>query len=264
MNNLHRELAPITDAAWAEIDEEARRTFRGSIAGRRVVDLIGPSGPDLAAVGTGHLSAVEAPVQGVQARLHEAQHVVQLRVPFRISRQAADGVELGSRDSDWQPVKDAARAMALAEDQAIFRGAAGAGIEGIEPGSSNEPLAVPADVRDLTDVVSRGLTQLRLAGVGGPYSLLLSPGLFTAVSEITDHGFPVREHIRRLIDGDIVWAPALEGALLLSTRGGDFELHLGQDLSIGYSSHDADSIELYCQESLTFFSYAGEASVVIR
>ena len=64
--------------------------------------------------------------------------------------------------------------------------------------------------------------------------------------------------------GDIVWAPGLDGALLLSTRGGDYALHLGQDLSIGYLSHDADSIELYHQETLTFLVYTSEASVAIR
>lgn len=264
MNNLHRTLAPISAAAWAEIDEEACRTFKRSIAGRRVVDVTGPSGPTLAAIGTGHLAAVEAPVDGVQARLYTAQPVVRLRVPFRVSREAVDDVERGARDSDWQPVKDAVQTMALAEDRAIFHGATAAGIRGIGPGSSHEVLPLPADVRDLIDVVAKGLTRLGLAGVDGPYALLLGADLFTAVSEITDHGFPVREHINRLISGDIVWAPALEGALLLSVRGGDFELHLGQDLSIGYLSHDADTIELYCQESMTFVSHTDEASIVIR
>lgn len=61
MTNLHRELAPITPSAWAEIEQEADRTFRRNVAGRRVVDVTGPDGPELAAVGTGHLSPVEAP-----------------------------------------------------------------------------------------------------------------------------------------------------------------------------------------------------------
>jgi uncharacterized linocin/CFP29 family protein len=44
MNNLHRELAPISDTAWAQIEEEASRTLKRYLAGRRVVDLHGPSG----------------------------------------------------------------------------------------------------------------------------------------------------------------------------------------------------------------------------
>jgi uncharacterized linocin/CFP29 family protein len=112
-------------------------------------------------------------------------------------------------------------------------------------------------------VVSKALSQLRLAGVAGPYSLLLSADAWTAVSETSDHGYPIREHLARLLDGDIIWAPAIDGALLLSGRGGDYELRLGQDLSIGYLSHDAERVELYFVESFTFSVYTTEASVAI-
>ena len=95
----------------------------------------------------------------------------------------------------------------------------------------------------------------------GPFSLLLSADAYTLVSETSDHGYPLSEHLARLIDGDMIWAPAINGALLLSGRGGDFELRLGQDLSIGYLSHDADSVQLYFTESLTFAVYTTEASV---
>ncbi len=262
MNNLHRELAPISDAAWSEIEDEARRTFTRHLAGRRVVDVIGPAGSGLSAVGTGHLRDLPTAGGGVIVQQREAQLLVEFRVPFTVTRRAVDDVERGAKDSDWQPVKDAARAIALAEDGAIFHGLADAGIGGITPGSSNAPLPVPADVQQLPDAVSQGLAALRLAGVGGPYSLLVSADVYTAVSETTDHGYPIRDHLARLLgDGEIIWAPALQGALLLSTRGGDHELHLGQDLSIGYASHDADRIRLYLQESLTFLALTAEASV---
>ena len=130
MNNLHRELAPISAAAWAEIEDEARRTFTLHLAGRRVVDLDGANGPGLAAVGTGHLDPIGAPGPGVQARVRRAQPVVELRVPFTVTRAAVDDVERGSQDSDWQPVKDAARTMALTEDRAVFEGWPEVGITG--------------------------------------------------------------------------------------------------------------------------------------
>lgn len=263
MNNLHRELAPISDAAWSEIEDEARRTFERWIAGRRVVDVVGPEGAELSAVGTGHVRTLDAPAEGVTARQREAQLVIELKAPFSVTREAIDDVERGSRDSDWQPVKDAVKQIALAEDGVIFHGSSAAGIGGIAPGSSNAPVPLPSDVRELPDTIAQAVTELRLAGVGGPYCLLLSAERYTDVSETTDHGFPVREHIARLIDGEIIWAPALEGALLLSTRGGDFALHLGQDLSIGYTSHDDEQVRLYHQETLTFFALTDEASVAL-
>jgi uncharacterized linocin/CFP29 family protein len=264
MNNLHRELAPISDAAWEDIETEARRTFTRHLAGRRVVDLIGPAGLGLSAVGTGHLKPLDPPAAGILARSREVAPVVEFRVPFVIDRQAVDDVDRGAKDSDWQPVKDAAKQIAFAEDGAIFDGFAAAGIAGIRASTSNPALALPDDVREYPNAVAQALTSLRLAGVDGPYSLLLSADAYTLVAETTDHGYPIREHIARVLgDGEIIWAPAIEGAFLLSTRGGDYELYLGQDLSIGYQSHDNDSIELYFQESLTFLVQTSEAGVVI-
>ncbi|WP_030663707.1 family 1 encapsulin nanocompartment shell protein [Streptomyces cellulosae] len=263
MNNLHRELAPLSSAAWADLEEEARRTFKRHVAARRIVDVPEPAGVELAGVGTGHLDAVEAPADGVVSHTRRFQPLVELRVPFTIDRRQADDVARGAKDADWQPVKDAARQLAFAEDHAVFEGYAAAGIAGLRQSSSNPPLTLPSEVRDYPDVVSRAVTALRLAGVGGAYTLALSAEAYTAVSETSDHGYPVIKHLAGLLDGDIVWAPAIDGAFLLSGRGGDFELRLGQDVSIGYLSHDATSVTLYFEETLTFMVHTGEAVVAL-
>jgi uncharacterized linocin/CFP29 family protein len=263
MNNLHRELAPISDAAWASIEEEAKRTFALHAAARRVVDVTGPDGVTLAGLGTGHLTRVDPPADGVAAWLRDWRPVVELRVPFTLDRAQIDSVERGAQDADWQAVKDAAKKAAFAEDRAVFDGYAAARITGVRQASSNPALALPAEVRSYPDVVSQAVSALRLAGVAGPFSLLLSADAYTSVSETSDHGYPVREHLARLVDGDIIWAPAIDGALVLSGRGGDYELRLGQDLSIGYLSHDADQVQLYFTESFTFAVYTTEASVSI-
>ena len=263
MNNLHRELAPISDAAWASLEDEAKRTFARHVAGRRVVDVAGPDGITLAGVGTGHIAPIDPPADGIMAGLRAYRPVVELRVPFTLSREQIDSVERGALDPDWQPVKDAAKKIAFAEDHAIVEGYAAAQITGIRQASSNPALALPAEVKEYPNAVSKAVSELRLAGVAGPYSLLVSADVYTTVSETSDHGYPIREHVSRMVDGDIVWAPAIDGALLLSCRGGDYELRLGQDLSIGYLSHDADQVQLYFTESFTFSVYTTEASVSI-
>src|SRR6476469_4831649 len=249
MNNLHRELAPISGAAWSEIEEETSRTVKRYLAGRRVVDVQGPGGIALAAVGTGHLRDIAAPGDGIVARQREVKPLVELRVPFELDRQQIDDVERGADDSDWQPAKDAARLLAFAEDRAIFEGYAAAGITGVRNGTSNPIMTLPADVRDYPDAIAQGLSQLRLVGVNGPYSVLLSADAYTGLSETRDHGYPVLEPIRRLIDGEIIWAPAITGAFVLTTRGGDFDLHIGEDVSIGYLSHDDRTVRLYLEET---------------
>jgi deferrochelatase/peroxidase EfeB len=55
----------------------------------------------------------------------------------------------------------------------------------------------------------------------------------------------------------------LAGAFVLTTRGGDFDLHIGQDVSIGYLSHTNTSVRLYLQETFTFLLLTEEAAVAL-
>jgi uncharacterized linocin/CFP29 family protein len=263
MNNLHRELAPISEKAWAQIEAEASRSLKRHLAARRVVDVLGPKGLELSAVGTGHIRPIQAPGDGIQAVQREAKALVELRVPFELTRQAIDDVERGAVDSDWSQVKGAARTIAFAEDRSVFDGYAAAGIQGIRQGSSNPAVTLPATVRGYPGAVAQAVSQLRLAGVNGPYTLLLGAEPYEAVSAGSDEGYPVLQHIQRLVDGEIVWAPGIQGGFVLTTRGGDFELHIGQDISIGYVEHSETAVRLYLQESFTFRLLTAEAAVVL-
>jgi uncharacterized linocin/CFP29 family protein len=263
MNNLHRELAPISDAAWAQIEEETSRTLKRHLAGRRVVDLHGPAGTSLSAVGTGHLQTISAPCDGVVANQREVKALVELRVPFQLGRQTIDDVDRGANDSDWQPAKDAARKLAYAEDSAIFEGYAAAGIGGIRQGTSNPKMTLPSEVREYPEAIAQALSRLRLVGVNGPYAVLLDADVYTALAETSDHGYPVLEHVKRLVDDKIIWAPAIRGAFVLTTRGGDFDLHIGQDVSIGYASHSETTVDLYLQETFTFLMLTAEAAIAM-
>lgn len=263
MNNLHRELAPVAAAAWEQIEEEARRTLKRHMAARRVVDVKGPGGVGLSAIGTGHLQDIDSPGDGIQAKQRIAKSIVEIRVPFELTRQAIDDVERGSTDSDWSPLKEAARKIAFAEDRSVFEGYGAANIQGISQASSNKAIALPATVKGYPGVIAQAVSQLRLAGVNGPYCLVLGAEQYTAASGGSDEGYPVFQHIKREIDGEIIWAPAIKGGFVLSTRGGDFELNIGQDISIGYLSHTDTIVKLYLQESYTFRVLTTEASVVL-
>jgi len=263
MNNLHRELAPISNGAWAQIEEEASRTLKRHLAARRVVDVQGPKGLEFPAVGTGHIRQIETPGDGIQAAEREVKALVELRIPFELTRQAIDDVERGANDSDWSPLKDAARKIAFAEDRAVFEGYAPAQIQGVRQGASNPVLTLPADIKSYPDTVAKAVSELRLAGVNGPYALLLGAEPYTAIGGGSDDGYPVLKHIKPLVDGEIVWAPAIKGGFVLTTRGGDFALHIGQDISIGYLSHSETVVRLYFQETFTFLLLTTEAAVVL-
>ncbi len=148
-------------------------------------------------------------------------------------------------------------------NEAIFDGYAAAGIVGIRQGTSNPPMTLPADVRQYPDAIAEALSRLRLVGVNGPYAVLLGADAYTSLAETVDHGYPVLDHVKRLVDDKIIWAPAIDGACVLTTRGGDFDLHIGQDVSIGYSSHTDTVVRLYLQETFTFLLLTAESAVAM-
>ncbi|GGK49606.1 family 1 encapsulin nanocompartment shell protein [Nocardia camponoti] len=261
MNNLYRELAPVTSEAWAQIDEEGARTFKRNIAGRRVVDVSGPHGDTYSAYNRGRIHRIESPGDGVAATQRIVLPVIELTVPFTMSREELNDIDRGAPDPNFDSLKAAAQKIAFAEDRAIFEGYKAAGIVGIREANSNPAITLPDNVIDIPDAIEHSLTELRLAGVNGPYSIVLSADLYTKVSETSDHGYPIRTHIERLIDGKIIWAPAITGGFAVTTRGGDYTLALGGDVSIGYSSHTADTVELYFWESFTFYMDTTEAAV---
>lgn len=262
MNHLHRSHAPISSEAWAEIDAEAARTLKTLLAARRLVDFKGPLGWDAACVATGRTEKLAEPLQdGVAARLRLAQPLVEIRIPFEIARKEIDAIARGAKDVDLDAVRNAARAAAIAEDRAIFQGYRAARIEGVFAAASRQGLAIPANFEQYPDVVAEATHRLRSEGVGGPYGIALGPRCYTGLTRSTLRGYPIINHVRELLDGPIVWAPAADGAVVMSLRGGDFELIVGEDFSIGYLDHTGESVLLYLQESFTFRVLSAEAAV---
>lgn len=262
MNDLLREQAPISDDAWKEIDDEARRTLKVLLAARRLVDFNGPKGWTKSAISTGRTSKLSPPLQeGVASRIRIVQPLVELRTPFEISRDELDSIGRGAKDADLDAVRNAARAAGIAEDRAVFQGYGAAGITGIFEASAQQRLTIPDKFEAYPDIVAEATHRLRSAGVNGPYGIALGPRCYTGLTRSTLRGVPVINHVRDLLDGPIVWAPAADGAVVLSLRGGDFELSVGQDFSIGYLDHTSTSVLLYLQESMTFRVLSPEAAV---
>lgn len=266
MNNTYKHLAPVTKEAWAQIEDEARRTFITRLAGRRVVDVPAPGGTELSAFNVGHQKDVDSLYPGVESRQRIVQPLIQLRVPFELSREEIDDVDRGSQDSNWQPVKTAVEALAAAEDTLITAGSDAAGVEGIIASSSNPILKLGDGRGALVKAVAAAITQLKTVGVQGPYGVMLDPGLYTELNGGDEGGYPLLNHMERLLgdDGVTAFAPALEGAIVLSLRGGDYTLTLGEDVRIGYLSHDEETVKLYVQETATFYVETDEASVIIE
>jgi uncharacterized linocin/CFP29 family protein len=262
MSNLFRELAPVSPSAWQEIEKEAKRTLKTMLAARRVVDFVGPRDFTASAVGTGRTVPIAAPPNGaVDARLRQVQPLVEIRAPFELARSEIEAIDRGAQDPDLDPVIAAARKISIAENIAVFHGYPEANIRGICETQAGAALSLGEDYEIYPEVVTRAVNRLRDAGVDGPYAVALSERCYTGLTETTKSGYPILEHVRRIVEGPIVWAPGLVGAAVVSLRGGDFELVVGRDFSIGYLDHDAKKVHLYIEESFTFRLLSPQAVV---
>jgi len=263
MNLLKRELAPFTPEAWTAIDDEGRRILALHLAARKIVDFKGPFGWTHGAVNTGRLAPVgPPPFEGVTSRQRVVLPLIEVRAAFRLPIADLDDISRGATDVELKPLLDAVAHLAAAEDGAVFNGWAAAGIRGILETAEHAPVTY-RDARSLPAAVVEAKEILRRAGVDGPYALVLGPRIYDQVFSSAEDGFPIRDRIAPLVD-QIVWAPALEEGALVSKRGGDYELTVGQDLSIGYASHDAETVELYLTETFTFRVLETTAAVAIR
>jgi uncharacterized linocin/CFP29 family protein len=266
MDLLKRQKAPIVSEAWEQIDEEARRVLKLHLAGRKLVDFSGPHGWQLAGVNTGRLKHIEkGPVEHVGHAIRDVRPLVELRAPILLPILELDYAGRGADDLDLDPVILAAESVARAEDNAIFHGFPEGKITGMLEASPHTPIEVRSS-QAWPSAVSAAKEVLRMAGVNGPYTLALGMEAYDELMADGEDGYPLRKRLEeRVEEGSLIWAPALkEGAVLLSTRGGDYELTVGQDLSVGYASHDRTTVELYLTESFTFRVLEDKACILLR
>ncbi|HEY3670901.1 MAG TPA: family 1 encapsulin nanocompartment shell protein, partial [Acidimicrobiia bacterium] len=222
-DHLLRSQAPISDAAWSAIDEEARSRLAAQLAARKLVDFVGPSGWEYSATPLGRTIDVDSPFDAVVARQRTVLPVVELRAEFTLSRRELDAVDRGASDPDLTALDDTAREFALAENHAVFEGFAAAGIVGLTESSTHDVIQLDGGADTYPASVAKAVDSLRKAGIGGPFGIAIAPDIFTHIVETTEHGgYPLFNHLESILGGPVVWAPGVGCGAVLSLRGGDF------------------------------------------
>ncbi len=264
MNHLLRDVAPLTAGAWEVVDDEARTRLTALLAARQLVDFAGPHGWQRSAIELGRAVDIASPGPGLVAKQRVVQTLIEIRAPFNLSRRVLDDIARGAEDPDLDSLADATREIAAAENRAVFHGFAAGGIVGMTEASSHTSIALETDFTEYPTSVAKGMNELRSAGVEGPYGLAIGPEGYQGIVETAEGGgYPLIKHLNAIMGGPVVWSPGVEGAVLLSTRGGDFQLDSGQDLSVGYLSHDAEQVQLYLEESFTFRVKEPDAAIAL-
>lgn len=259
---LRRSLAPITERAWEEIDRQALRVLKTHLSARSIVDVGEPLGWAAGAVNVGRveIDSTDA-VDGVTWGRRNVRPLIELRAPFILNQLEIDNISRGAKDAELQPVVDAARKIATFEERAIYHGFSNADVEGVVQASPHDSIQVTEEAEQITLAAAQAVKRLQEAGIGGPYALVLPAGPYHALMQSTRTGFPLARVVHDVIEGATYWSPGVESGVILSLRGGDYELTLGQDLAIGYASHDRENVELYITESFYFRVLESAAAV---
>ncbi len=263
MDILRKSMAPISNEAWEEINDTAVDVLTSVLSGRKVLDVEGPKGWDYAALSTGRIHVPANQKGQVKYGMHQVLPLVEVRVPFELNIWELDNVARGARDIDLESLENAAREAAKFEENAIYEGFKAGSIVGLKNSSDHDNLVFPEAAEEIPNVLSMGVSILKTASIEGPYSLVLNTEKWQKINSFI-RGYPLRKQLENLLGGNIILAPYVKEAYLVSERGGDFRLVLGQDMSVGYESHNNKTVQLYFTESFTFQVVDPAAVIVLK
>ncbi len=262
MNILKKSLAPLTDKAWSEITERAKKVLGNYLTARNFADINGPNGLELAGVSTGRLNVPDnQPEEGVNYGLREFLPLVEVRKPFELDLWELDNLERGAKDVDLSPLENAARELAVFEENAIYEGFQPANIVGLEAAAEGNPVALPSDANAFLKEIGNQIFHLDRKAVQAPYTLVVNEKEWLELIKLSE-GYPIQKQLKALLGGKVLINHFNKNSFLLSERGGDYELVVGQDYTLGYDSHSTSKVKLFLTGSFTFRVLSPEAVVV--
>lgn len=250
MDILRRSASVITPEAWEELDSQAKKILSANLSARKFVDVEGPRGWTYSAHPTGRLDVPgKQPRDGVQFGVNKVLPLVESRVAFDLDIWELDNISRGAKNPELSPLEKAAKDIALFEEKAVYNGLAAAGIEGLAGSAGNTVKLTGFESDTILDCVSGAVFQLHKNSVEGPYALVASPKMWKALYG-TSQCYPLSKHVGSLVEKVIL--STQDDSYLVTLRGGDLELVVGQDFSLGFEERDGQKVRLFFAESFTF------------
>ncbi len=264
---LNRDLAPFPGETWEFLDEEAKEVLNMRLNARKVVNFVGPSGLETAAVNTGRGEEISSNIAGADMCQRSSLNLVEVEVPIKVERSELAAFARGAEDADADAVREAAELAAEIENKAVFFGLPEADITGIIPAAKEEhdPVEIPTDnSSSFYSAIFNAKEKLFKEGVTEPYYLLLGEKHYNLMNDLESACYPLFKKIEQLLGTELIFVPELEDNSVLLAAGDDFELFVGQDISLGYNGHDKEEVELFLFQSFTFKVNAPEAAIVFE
>ena len=257
---LGRGDAPIGAETWAILDAVMIEAAKGMLAGRRLLGISGPFGLGLKAVPM----ADEVGRKGYV--MSGILPVPLLEVAFTLGKRDIAAYERDRVAFDACAVATAACACATAEDTLVFQGAPG--IPGLlsAKGSASVKLSAWEAPGAAADEIIGAVTALDDGGFHGPYALGLAPARYNLLLRRYPQGEGTElDHMRDIVTGGIVKAPALGGGGVLLAVGKQYaEIILGQDMTVGFIGPAGGDLEFSISESLVPVIHTPGAICVLK
>lgn len=247
---LYRDLAPISEEAWEEIDETAEKVLKSQLTARKVLNVVGPKGADYTVITEGRLADVQTK-GNVSYGNYKVRPLTEARIEFSMMRWELDNVIRGAKDVDYEPLEEAAKELARFEEEAVYNGLEEAIISGLSNEAEGETIKLGENPVEVLDAITQGVIKLRDGYAEGPYTLIASPDVYKKLMS-KDTGYPFADKVKKLIGGDILLNRVIDGAYLLPKDHEDLEFTIGRDFSIGYQAHDIEKVRFFMTESFTF------------
>lgn len=252
MDILKKDLAPLSEDAWEEIEERAADVIKTHLSTRKVFKVDGPKGLDYTVIPEGRLDIINSTENNdVKSGLYKVKPLVEARISFALDRWEMDNIARGAADIDLENLEEAAKKIALYEENAIYKGFADGQIQGLDNVVENEVIPFGDDASSIMKGIAQGILVLNEAYVEQPMTLVVGDEGWKKIN-MDVCGEPLMSRIKKITGGDVVYSPVVDGAYLVPYDHDDLELTIGQDFAIGYEHHDSKIIQLFITESFTF------------
>ena len=251
MDILKREIAPISQEAWSEIDDTAREVLSKMLSARKSLKINGPKGWDYSAVPEGRLEELDraSDNDNVGTGSYKVKTLVEARVSFELNKWELDNIQRGAKDIDFDNLESACEDLAMFEENAIYNGYKKGEIEGLVKAAGHK-LKLGKDGNDILQAIGEGKYTLFNSYGDMPFDLIVSAEVYNKLNIICD-GAHLIKVVEDLIGGEVIRSKALKGALLLPHKCEDIEFTIGQDLSIGFEKELDSTVQLFVTESFT-------------
>lgn len=251
MDILKKSIAPITTNTWEEIEDTAREAIVSRLTARRVLKVLGPKGLDYNAVGEGRLENLKGDPSKAEVctGTYKMKHLIEARISFEMSKWELDNIERGAKDVDFDPLEEAAKKLALFEEDAIYNGYPDGDIVGFSEAAGHK-MKLGKTGEEILKNIGEAKYKLFSSFAEGPFDLIVSPEAYQKINTIYE-GANLYQVIEKLIGGTIIRSQVVKGAFLIPHFDDDLEFTVGQDFAVGYEGESQENVRLFLTESFT-------------